>query len=196
MKKILSFLNKYRVFIISFLLLLLNVLLFIFIHNLNVFTTKYYLLLFGVLVLLEGITTIFLFINKKVFTILGYLFTILLILFQIGAIYYVNVTDSFLNKSFNNDKREITITKSNPPTPWMNYLSNGTFHTMMSQAGGGVAFYKSPQIWRINHYKFFHVPTDRGGFYTYIKDGDNVWCPTAEPVKERPQKWQATHGMV
>ena len=40
---------------------------------------------------------------------------------------------------FNNDKREITITKSNPPTPWMNYLSNGTFHTMMSQAGGGVA---------------------------------------------------------
>ncbi len=97
---------------------------------------------------------------------------------------------------FNNDKREITITKSNPPTPWMNYLSNGTFHTMISQAGGGVAFYKSPQIWRINHYKFFHVPTDRGGFYTYIKDGDNVWCPTAEPVKERPQKWQATHGMV
>ena len=63
MKKILSFLNKYRVFIISFLLLLLNVLLFIFIHNLNVFTTKYYLLLFGVLVLLEGITTIFLFIK-------------------------------------------------------------------------------------------------------------------------------------
>ena len=96
---------------------------------------------------------------------------------------------------FNNDKREITITKSNPPTPWINYLSNGTFHTMMSQAGGGVAFYKSPQIWRINHYKFFHVPTDRSGFYTYIKDGDNVWCPTAEPVKERPQKWQATHGM-
>ena len=110
MKKILSFLNKYRVFIISFLLLLLNILLFIFIHNLNVFTTKYYLLLFGVLVLLEGITTIFLFINKKVFTILGYLLTILLILFQIGAIYYVNVTDSFLNKSFNNDKREYTNT--------------------------------------------------------------------------------------
>lgn len=96
---------------------------------------------------------------------------------------------------FDNDKREITITKSNPPTPWMNYLSNGTFHTMMSQAGGGVAFYKSPQIWRINHYRFFHLPTDRSGFYTYIKDGDTVWCPTAEPVKDRPEKWQSTHGM-
>ena len=53
---------------------------------------------------------------------------------------------------FNNEKREITFDKYNTPTPWMNYLSNGTFHTMISQAGGGVAFYKSPQIWRINHY--------------------------------------------
>ena len=71
---------------------------------------------------------------------------------------------------FNNEAKEISIKKSNPPTPWMNYLSNGTFHTMISQAGGGVAFYKSPQIWRINHYRFFHLPTDSSGFYTYIKD--------------------------
>lgn len=70
--------------------------------------------------------------------------------------------------------REITFDKYNTPTPWMNYLSNGTFHTMISQAGGGVAFYKSPQIWRINHYRFFHLPTDRSGFYTYIKDNDDI----------------------
>ena len=97
--------------------------------------------------------------------------------------------------NFNNAKKEITITKSNPPTPWMNYLSNGTFHTMISQAGGGVAFYKSPQIWRINHYRFFHLPTDRSGFYTYIKDGNEYWCPTSEPAVARPESWQATHGM-
>ena len=77
----------------------------------------------------------------------------------------------------------------------MNYLSNGTFHTMMSQAGGGVAFHKSPQIWRINHYKFFHIPTDRSGFYAYIKDNDSVWCPTNEPCKTKPEKWTSTHGM-
>lgn len=96
---------------------------------------------------------------------------------------------------FQNNKREITFDKYNTPTPWMNYLSNGTFHTMMSQAGGGVAFYKSPQIWRINHYKFFHIPTDRSGFYTYIKDGADVWCPTNEPCKTKPEKWQSSHGM-
>lgn len=97
--------------------------------------------------------------------------------------------------NFNNEKREITFSKYNTPTPWMNYLSNGTFHTMMSQAGGGVAFYKSPQIWRINHYKFFHVPTDRSGFYTYIKDDGDTWCPTNEPCRTKPEKWTATHGM-
>jgi len=96
---------------------------------------------------------------------------------------------------FNNAKKEISFDKFNTPTPWMNYLSNGTFHTMMSQAGGGVAFYKSPQIWRINHYRFFHLPTDRSGFYTYIKDGAEYWCPTNEPCKNKPEEWKSTHGM-
>lgn len=97
--------------------------------------------------------------------------------------------------TFDNKNREITFHKYNTPTPWMNYLSNGTFHTMMSQAGGGVAFYKSPQIWRINHYRFFHLPTDRSGFYTYIKDGGEFWCPTNEPCAVKPEEWQSTHGM-
>ena len=97
--------------------------------------------------------------------------------------------------SFNNEAKEITIKKYNTPTPWMNYLSNGTFHTMMSHAGGGVAFYKSPQIWRINHYRFFHLPTDRSGFYTYIKDDESIWCPTNEPTPCKPDKWQSVHGM-
>lgn len=78
----------------------------------------------------------------------------------------------------------------------MNYLTNGTFHTMISQAGGGVAFYKSPQIWRINHYRFFHLPTDRSGFYTYIKDGEDIWCPTSEPTPCKPDEWSSTHECV
>lgn len=62
---------------------------------------------------------------------------------------------------FENQNREIVLSRYNMPTPWMNYLSNGTLHAMISQAGGGVAWYRSPQIWRINHYRFFHLPTDR-----------------------------------
>lgn len=96
---------------------------------------------------------------------------------------------------FENQNREIVLSRYNMPTPWMNYLSNGTLHAMISQAGGGVAWYRSPQIWRINHYRFFHLPTDRSGFYTYIKDGDSVWCPTNEPCACKPEKWEAAHGM-
>ena len=97
--------------------------------------------------------------------------------------------------NFDDNKKEISINKYDTPTPWINYLSNGTFHAMISQAGGGLAFYKSPQIWRINHYRFFNLPTDRSGFYTYIKDGKNIFCPTNEPTRQKPDKWKCTHGM-
>ena len=33
---------------------------------------------------------------------------------------------------FNDAKKEVKITRYNTATPWMNYLSNGTFHTMIS----------------------------------------------------------------
>ncbi len=97
--------------------------------------------------------------------------------------------------SFDDGRREVCFRRFDMPTPWMNYLSNGTFTTMISHAGGGVAFYKSPQIFRINHYRFFHLPTDRSGFYTYIRDGEKVWCPTSQPVAVKPADWRSFHGM-
>lgn len=77
----------------------------------------------------------------------------------------------------------------------MNYLYNSPFHTMIFQVRGGVCFYKSPQISEINHCRFFHLPTDRSGFYTYIKDGETICCPTNEPTKEKPASWATAHSM-
>lgn len=98
---------------------------------------------------------------------------------------------------FNDTAKEVCFKRHDTPTPWINYLSNGTFHTMLSQAGGGLAFYKSPQIWRLTRYRFFHLPTDRSGPYVYIKDKESgeYWCPTYEPAEARPEKWNAAHGM-
>ncbi len=98
---------------------------------------------------------------------------------------------------FDDQAQEVVMKRYDTPTPWMNYFSNGVFHTMMSQAGGAVAFYKSPQIWRINRYRFFHLPTDRSGLYYYIKDAKTgeYWCPTAEPAFLKPEQWQSAHGM-
>jgi len=98
---------------------------------------------------------------------------------------------------FDDAAQEVIMKRYDTPSPWMNYFSNGTFHTMMSHAGGAVAFYKSPQIWRINRYRFFHLPTDRSGLYNYIRDTKTgeYWCPTAEPALVKPEQWQSAHGM-
>jgi cellobiose phosphorylase len=106
-----------------------------------------------------------------------------------------NAPESYF--SFRDEEREVEFKRHDTPTPWMNYLSNGTFHTMMSQAGGGVAFYKSPQIWRITRYRFFHLPTDRSGPYIYLQDADSgsYWCPTYEPAFNKPSEWKSAHGM-
>lgn len=103
--------------------------------------------------------------------------------------------DPSLFYEFDDDCREVRFLRHDMPTPWMNYLSNGTFTAMISHAGGGVAFYKSPQIFRINHYRFFHLPADRSGFYTYIKDGGSVWCPTYQPAPLKPERWNSVHGL-
>ncbi|GGG06449.1 glycosyl transferase [Paenibacillus albidus] len=99
--------------------------------------------------------------------------------------------------SFRDEAKEVEFKRHDMPTPWMNYLSNGTFHTMLSHAGGGVAFYKSPQIWRITRYRFFHLPTDRSGPYIYVQDAESgsYWCPTYEPALNKPQAWTSAHGM-
>jgi len=98
---------------------------------------------------------------------------------------------------FDDEKKEIAILRYDTPTPWINYLSNGTFHTFISQAGGGLAFYKSPQIWRITRYRFFHLPTDRSGPYVYIRDNETgeYWCPTNEPAFLKPENWKSFHGL-
>lgn len=98
---------------------------------------------------------------------------------------------------FDDDQREILIDRYDTPSPWMNYLSNGSFTAMLSQAGGGLAFYRSPQIFRLTRYRFFHLPTDRPGPYLYLRDDrtGRYWCPTCEPAAQKPDRWQAAHGM-
>ncbi len=99
--------------------------------------------------------------------------------------------------AFDDEAREVRCLRHDTPTPWINYLSNGTFHTMLSQAGGGLVFYKSPQIWRISRYRFFHLPTDRSGPYLYLQDRatGEYWCPTYEPAFIHPARWEAAHGL-
>lgn len=110
MNRLSMFIKKYHYIIMSTILIILNILLFIFVQNLNVLTVKYCSLLFGGLFLLEILSIVFTLIKKKVMIIIGYVLAILLIILNICGIYYVRVTDNFLDKAFDNDKREYTNT--------------------------------------------------------------------------------------
>lgn len=96
---------------------------------------------------------------------------------------------------FDDAAREVRFLRSDPPTPWMNYLSNGRFHVMLSQAGGGMVWYRSPMIWRVTRYRFYNLPTDRPGPYLYVRDEDGAWSVSAEPCPHRPAAWSSAHGM-
>lgn len=98
---------------------------------------------------------------------------------------------------FDDAAREIEFFRHDMPTPWLNYLTNGELTAMISQAGGGLTFYRSPQIWRITRYKFYNIPMDRGGLYFYIRDKSDgsVFSPTFEPCRTPCEGWHAAHGM-
>lgn len=101
---------KYNYLIITAIMLMVNILLFIFTNKLNILPIKYYLLIFGIIVVLEIVSILFILLKKKILNIIGYILSIILIIINICGIYYVRVTDNFLDKSFNNDNREYTTT--------------------------------------------------------------------------------------
>lgn len=103
--------------------------------------------------------------------------------------------DSFYQ--FDDKKSEIIFKRHDMPSPWMNYLTNGEMFTMISQAGGNLSWYKSPQIWRIGKYNFYNMPIDVSGLFLYIKDlsTGKIWNPTVIPSNEKLDFWQSAHGL-
>ncbi|VGO17447.1 Cellobiose phosphorylase [Pontiella desulfatans] len=95
---------------------------------------------------------------------------------------------------FDDEKRSIEIFRSDLPTPWINYLSNGRLHAFVSQAGGGFAWWKSPITYRMMHYRYQNVPMDGPGFYTYVREKDGTtWSPTFRPCETPLDDWKAEH---
>lgn len=103
--------------------------------------------------------------------------------------------DSFYQ--FDDKNSEIIFKRHDMPSPWMNYLTNGEMFTMISQAGGNLSWYKSPQIWRIGKYNFYNMPIDVSGLFLYIKDlsTGKIWNPTVIPSNEKLDFWQSAHGL-
>lgn len=107
---------------------------------------------------------------------------------------------SALNKYgfFDIDNREFVITRPDTPLPWVNYLTNGNFNSLISHAAGGFLFYKSPKDSRITRFRYNSLPVDRPGHYVYLRDKSDgcFWSPTWQPTPEiNLDFYECRHGL-
>ena len=96
---------------------------------------------------------------------------------------------------FDDINREYVITNPQTPWPWINYLGNEDFFSLISNTAGGYSFYKDAKFRRITRYRYNNVPMDSGGHYFYIKDGETTWSPGWKPVKTPLDIYECRHGM-
>ena len=96
---------------------------------------------------------------------------------------------------FDDAHREYVITDPKTPWPWINYLGNEDFFSLISNTAGGYSFYMDAKFRRITRYRYNNVPMDNDGRYFYIKDGDTVWNPGWKPCRTPLDFCETRHGM-
>ncbi len=96
---------------------------------------------------------------------------------------------------FDDKEREYVITNPRTPYPWINYLGNHDFYTLISNTAGGYSFFKDAKLRRITRYRYNNIPVDDGGKYFYIKDGETIWNPGWKPIKTALDSYECRHGL-
>ena len=96
---------------------------------------------------------------------------------------------------FDDKNREYVITNPQTPWPWINYLGNEDFFSLISNTAGGYTFYKDAKFRRLTRYRYNNVPMDSGGRYFYIKDKESIWSPGWKPCKTELDSYECRHGM-
>jgi cellobiose phosphorylase len=96
---------------------------------------------------------------------------------------------------FDDENREYVITNPRTPWPWINYLGNEDFFSLVSNTGGGYSFYKDAKFRRLTRYRYNNVPMDSGGRYFYIRDEETIWSPGWKPCKTPLDSYECRHGM-
>lgn len=98
---------------------------------------------------------------------------------------------------FDDQTREYVITDPKTPWPWINYLGNTDFFSLISNTAGGYSFFRDAKFRRITRYRYNGVPMDAGGRYFYIfdeKTGEK-WNPGWKPCKTPLDKYECRHGL-
>jgi cellobiose phosphorylase len=119
---------------------------------------------------------------------------------------------------FSQDGCEFIITTPLTPRPWINYLTNGRYCAIISHCAGGYSFYQDCRTDRITRWLPENWHFDRPGRYIYAKETDcllqitnpkrnkndkrlaisnkqRVWSVTYQPLRVKPDFYQARHGL-
>jgi len=96
---------------------------------------------------------------------------------------------------FDDENREYVISTPKTPYPWINYLGSEEFFGLVSNRAGGYCFFRDAKLRRLTRYRYNNVPTDDGGRYFYVKEGDTVWNPSWGPVKTELDAYECRHGL-
>ncbi|MFB0921720.1 MAG: glycosyl transferase, partial [Oscillospiraceae bacterium] len=96
---------------------------------------------------------------------------------------------------FDDLRREYVIEAPRTPLPWINYLGNQDFFSLISNTCGGYSFYKDAKLLRLTRYRYNDAPLDGNGHYFYINDGNDVWNPGWRPTQTELDSYECRHGL-
>jgi cellobiose phosphorylase len=96
---------------------------------------------------------------------------------------------------FDDASREYVINTPQTPYPWINYLGNGDFFSIISNTSGGYSFYRDARLRRITRYRYNNIPLDSNGKYFYIMDDGILWSPSWKPAQTALDKYECRHGL-
>ncbi|RSX55195.1 glycosyl transferase [Bifidobacterium dolichotidis] len=105
---------------------------------------------------------------------------------------------------FDDAAREYVIDTPATPLPWINYLGNEAFFSLISNTAGGYSFYKDAKLRRITRYRYNNVPQDEGArnyYLSLMSDASaeatpvDSWSPTFLPMKTPLDSYRCRHGL-
>ncbi|MCF0117137.1 MAG: glycosyl transferase [Bacilli bacterium] len=96
---------------------------------------------------------------------------------------------------FDDENKEYVITNPNTPSPWINYLGQDSFFSLISNTLGGYSFYKDAKLRRLTRYRYNNVPNDISGRFFYINDGNEIYNIGYLPTKTKLDEYECRHGL-
>jgi len=96
---------------------------------------------------------------------------------------------------FSPDGLEFVVTNPETPRPWINYLTNEKYCSIISQCAGGYSFYKDCRTNRLTRWSPENWHFDRPGKYIYAREGNKSWSLSYQPIRSKPAKYECHHGL-